>query len=70
MSCRINASRIRNAPLHRLKMNCCPIEVVSIPLAIPLTETFRAEVPKLMDERMPQIMRQNLSNQLRLSLKR
>lgn len=56
--------------LRRTTKSRYPIEVVSIPLAIPLTETFRAEVPKLMDERMPQIMRQNLSNQLRLILKR
>ncbi|EJT4570383.1 phage tail protein, partial [Salmonella enterica] len=56
--------------LRRTTKSRYPIEVVSIPLSVPLTETFRAEVPKLMDERMPQIMRQNLSNQLRLILKR
>lgn len=56
--------------LRRTTKSRYPIEVVSIPLATPLTEAFRAEVPKLMDERMPQIMRQNLANQLRLILKR
>lgn len=56
--------------LRRTTKSRYPIEVVSIPLAIPLTEAFHAEVPKLMDERMPQIMRQNLANQLRLILKR
>ena len=56
--------------LRRTTKNRYPIEVVSIPLAVPLTEAFRAELPRLMDENMPAVMRQNLQNQLRLILKR
>lgn len=56
--------------LRRTTKNRYPIEVVSITLAVPLTEAFRAELPRLMDENMPAVMRQNLQNQLRLILKR
>ncbi|MBW7624517.1 phage tail protein [Enterobacter kobei] len=56
--------------LRRTTRNRYPIEVVSIHLAVPLTEAFRAELPRLMDERMPEVMRQNLQNQLRLILSR
>lgn len=56
--------------LRRTTHNRYPIEVVSIPLAVPLTEAFRSELPRLMDERMPEVMRQNLQNQLRLILSR
>ena len=56
--------------LRRTTRNRYPIEVVSSPLAVPLTEAFRAELPRLMDERMPEVMRQNLQNQLRLILSR
>lgn len=56
--------------LRRTTKSRYPIEVVSIPLATPLTEAYKAELPKLVDERMPVIMRQNLQNQLRLIIKR
>lgn len=56
--------------LRRTSKSRYPIEVVSIPLAVPLTEAFRAELPALMDERMPVILRQNLANQLRIILTR
>lgn len=56
--------------LRRTTRSRYPIEVVSIHLAVPLTEAFRAELPRLMDERMPEVMRQNLQNQLRLILSR
>ncbi|MDF3830237.1 phage tail protein [Pseudocitrobacter sp. 2023EL-00150] len=56
--------------LRRTSRSQYPIEVVSIPLAAPLTEAFRAELPKLMTDRMPEVMRQNLKNQLRLVLTR
>ncbi|KNC88300.1 phage tail protein [Trabulsiella odontotermitis] len=54
--------------LRRTTKSRYPIEVVSIPLAKPLTAAFRTELPKLMDERMSEVMRQNLKNQLRLVL--
>ena len=56
--------------LRRSTKSRYPIEVVSIPLAAPLTEAFRAEIPKLVESRMPELMRQNLNNQLRLILTR
>lgn len=56
--------------LRRSTRSRYPVEVVSIPLAIPLTEAFRSELPRLMEERMPEFMRQNLKNQLRLILTR
>ncbi|HGW3646912.1 TPA: phage tail protein [Citrobacter koseri] len=56
--------------LRRSTRSRYPVEVVSIPLATPLTEAFRSELPRLMEERMPEFMRQNLKNQLRLILTR
>lgn len=56
--------------LRRTTKSRYPIEVVSIPLAIPLTEAFRQELPKLMDSDMPKELRASLKNQLRLILKR
>ena len=47
-----------------------PIEVVSIPLAAPLTTAFKDELPKLMESDMPKELRASLKNQLRLILKR
>lgn len=47
-----------------------PIEVVSIPLATPLTNAFRDALPKLMESDMPKELRASLKNQLRLILKR
>ena len=47
-----------------------PIEVVSIPLATPLTNAFRDVLPKLMESDMPKELRASLKNQLRLILKR
>ena len=47
-----------------------PIEVVSIPLAVPLTTAFKDELPKLMETDMPKELRASLKNQLRLILKR
>lgn len=47
-----------------------PIEVVSIPLATPLTNAFRDALPKLMKSDMPKELRASLKNQLRLILKR
>lgn len=47
-----------------------PIEVVSIPLAAPLTTVFKDELPKLMETDMPKELRASLKNQLRLILKR
>ncbi|MDU2940357.1 MAG: phage tail protein [Enterobacteriaceae bacterium] len=56
--------------LRRTTKSRHPIEVVSIPLALPLTEAFRQELPKLMDSDMPKELRASLKNQLRLILKR
>lgn len=56
--------------LRRTTKSRHPIEVVSIPLAVPLTEAFRQELPKLMDSDMPKELRASLKNQLRLILKR
>lgn len=56
--------------LRRSTRSRYPVEVVSIPLATSLTEAFRSELPRLMEERMPEFMRQNLKNQLRLILTR
>ncbi|MBJ8950978.1 phage tail protein [Citrobacter koseri] len=47
-----------------------PIEVVSIPLAAPLTTAFKNELPKLMESDMPNELRASLKNQLRLILTR
>lgn len=47
-----------------------PIEVVSIPLATPLTDAFRDTLPKLIESDMPKELRASLKNQLRLILKR
>lgn len=47
-----------------------PIEVVSIPLATPLTNAFRDALPKLKESDMPKELRASLKNQLRLILKR
>lgn len=47
-----------------------PIEVVSIPLATPLSNAFRDALPKLMESDMPKELRASLKNQLRLILKR
>ncbi|HDR2471470.1 TPA: phage tail protein [Enterobacter soli] len=47
-----------------------PIEVVSIPLAAPLTSAFKEELPKLMELDMPKELRASLTNQLRLILTR
>lgn len=47
-----------------------PIEVVSIPLAAPLTTAFKDELPKLMESDMPKELRASLKNQLRLILTR
>ena len=47
-----------------------PIEVVSIPLAAPLTTAFKEELPKLMESDMPKDLRASLTNQLRLILTR
>ena len=47
-----------------------PIEVVSIPLAAPLTTAFKEELPKLMESDMPKELRASLTNQLRLILTR
>ena len=47
-----------------------PIEVVSIPLATPLTNAFRDALPKLMESDMPKELRAPRKNQLRLILKR
>ncbi|THE46407.1 phage tail protein [Citrobacter freundii] len=47
-----------------------PIDVVSIPLAAPLTTAFKDELPKLMESDMPKELRASLKNQLRLILKR
>ncbi|MFB5644541.1 phage tail protein [Kluyvera ascorbata] len=46
-----------------------PIEVVSIPLAAPLTTAFKDELPKLIESDMPKELRASLKNQLRLILK-
>lgn len=56
--------------LRRTTKSRYPIEVVSIPLSIPLTNAFRQELPKLMDSDMPKELRASLKNQLRLILKR
>ena len=56
--------------LRRTTKSRHPIEVVSIPLAVPLTEAFRQELPKLMGSDMPKELRASLKNQLRLILKR
>ncbi|WP_413734336.1 phage tail protein [Sodalis sp. RH21] len=46
-----------------------PIEVVKIPLAIPLTLAFKEELPKLMESDMPKEMIASLKNQIRLLIK-
>ena len=46
--------------LRRTTKSRHPIEVVSIPLALPLTEAFRQELPKLMDSDMPKELRASL----------
>lgn len=47
-----------------------PIEVISIPLAVPLTNAFKDALPKLMGSDMPKELRASLKNQLRLVLTR
>lgn len=56
--------------LRRTTKSRYPIEVVSIPLAVPLTDAFRQELPKVVDSDMPKELRASLKNQLRLILKR
>lgn len=47
-----------------------PIEVVKIPLSVPLTDAFRDQLPKLMETDMPKEMASALKNQLRIIIKR
>ncbi len=56
--------------LRRTTKSRYPIEVVSIPLAVPLTDAFRQELPRIVDSDMPKELRASLKNQLRLILKR
>ncbi|POP41743.1 phage tail protein [Superficieibacter electus] len=56
--------------LRRTTKSRYPIEVVSIPLAVPLTDAFRQELPVVVDSDMPKELRASLKNQLRLILKR
>lgn len=56
--------------LRRTTKSRYPIEVVSIPLAVPLTDAFRQELPGVVDSDMPKELRASLKNQLRLILKR
>lgn len=47
-----------------------PIDVVKIPTTTPLTQAYREELPRLINEKLPKIMAQNLKNQFRVTLKR
>ena len=78
---RIGAFRFPNAFIQQLKNGRWhvlrrtakpryPIEVVSIPLADPLTTAFRKELPKLMESDLPKELQATLKNQLRLILTR
>lgn len=52
--------------LRRTNKSRYPIEVVKIPLAIPLTEAYTEEVNKLMETDMPKELSAALSNQMRI----
>ena len=54
--------------LRRTTKSRYPVEVVSIPLAAPLTEAFKAETNRLMQSDMPKELSAALKNQLRLVL--
>lgn len=56
--------------LRRTSKGRYPIEVVKIPLAVPLTEAYRIELDTLMATDMPKEMAAALRNQLRLIIKR
>ncbi|KGT87238.1 tail protein [Erwinia typographi] len=47
-----------------------PVEVVKIPMSVPLTTAFRDQLPKLMESDMPREMASALKNQLRIIIKR
>lgn len=55
--------------LRRTGKSRYPIEVVRIPMSVPLTTAFRSELPKLMATDMPKEMATALKNQLRIILK-
>ncbi|MFW0766465.1 phage tail protein [Trabulsiella odontotermitis] len=65
--------KLKNGRWHVMRRTAktrYPIEVVSIPLAAPLTTAFKDELPKLMETDMPKELRASLKNQLRLILAR
>ncbi len=65
--------QLKNGRWHILRRTAkarYPIEVVSIPLAEPLTTAYTSLLPALIDKDMPEALRANLKNQLRLILKK
>lgn len=65
--------RLANGRWHvmrRTTKSRYPIEVVSIPLAVPLTEAFREELHTLQRTDLPKELSAALKNQLRLALTR
>ena len=55
--------------LQRTGKSRYPIEVVKIPMAIPLTTAFKDELPKVMQSDMPKEVMAALNNQIRLIIK-
>lgn len=61
--------QLANGRLHvlrRTEKSRYPIEVVKIPMAIPLTEAYTDEVNKLMETDMPKELSAALNNQMRV----
>lgn len=61
--------QLANGRLHvlrRTEKNRYPIEVVKIPMAIPLTEAYTEEVNRLMETDMPKELSAALNNQMRI----
>ncbi|MDI3359774.1 phage tail protein [Lelliottia sp. V89_10] len=56
--------------MRRTSKSRYPIEVVSIPLAAPLTQAFKEETTSLMQTDMPKEMGYALNNQIRLVIKK
>lgn len=56
--------------LRRTAKSRYPVEVVSIPLATPLTTAFRDQLSRQMEQNMPREMREALKRQLAVEIKR
>lgn len=56
--------------LRRTGKTRYPVEVVKIPMSVPLTTAFKDQLPKLMESDMPKEMAAALKNQLRIIIKR